>query len=91
MEKEKAPQGGRTSDPSVQIPPYHHIDPFPPAYLSPPGVILSIDVNPACPEVLLRKLYLFHDLRVCLGYVVEGEDAPAELEEEVGAKGDEGP
>ena len=28
---------------------------------------------------------------MCLGYVVEGEDAPAELEEEVCAEGYEGP
>lgn len=39
----------------------------------------------------LGLVNLGHELLVCLRHVVEGEDAPAEAEEEECAEGDEGP
>ncbi len=38
-----------------------------------------------------RLINLLHKLRVCIGHVVEGEDAVAEFEKEEGTEGDEGP
>lgn len=43
------------------------------------------------PQLPLGDLYLAHELVVRLGDVVEGQDAPAEADEQVGAEGDEGP
>lgn len=42
-------------------------------------------------QVSLGLLDLSHELLVRLRHVVEGNDAPAETEEEEGAKGNEGP
>lgn len=42
-------------------------------------------------QLHLCDLDLAHKLVVGLGYVVEGQDAPAEADEQVGAEGDEGP
>lgn len=42
-------------------------------------------------EVLLGQLDFAHQLLVCVGAVVEGQDAPAEADEQVGAERDEGP
>ena len=50
-----------------------------------------VDVDALLPQVLLREVDLDHELLVRLGHVVEGQDAPAEGEEEVGAEGDEDP
>jgi hypothetical protein len=44
------------------------------------------DIDALRAEVFPRLLYLLHEFLVRLGYVVEGEDAPAELEEEVCAE-----
>ena len=35
--------------------------------------------------------YLLHELGMCFRYVIEGEDAPTEAEEKVGAEGDKSP
>lgn len=43
------------------------------------------------PQLPLGDLDLAHELVVGLGDVVEGQDAPAEADEQVGAEGDEGP
>lgn len=43
------------------------------------------------PQLPLGDLDLAHELFVGLGDVVEGQDAPAEADEQVGAEGDEGP
>lgn len=43
------------------------------------------------PQLHLGHLDLAHQLLVRLGGVVEGQDAPAEADEQVGAEGDEGP
>ena len=51
----------------------------------------SIHLNTLLLEFHFRLIDLFHKLLVCIGHVVEGEDAVAEFEEEEGAEGDEGP
>ena len=59
-----------------------------------PGTLSCLvftNIYALCLEVFPRLCYLLHQLRVRLGYVVEGEDSPAELEEEVCAEGDESP
>lgn len=61
------------------------------SFLSPSPRTYLVDVDAPRPEVLLREVDLLHQLLVGLGHVVEGEDAPAEGEEEVGAEGDEDP
>jgi len=48
-------------------------------------------VHPLSLEVNSSLLYLLLDFPVRFWYIVEGEDAVAELEQEVCAKGDEGP
>ena len=53
--------------------------------------LVLTDIDTLGAEVFPCLRYLLHDLPVRLGYVIEGEDAPAELEEKVGAEGDEGP
>lgn len=50
-----------------------------------------VDVDATRAQVFLRQLDLGHDLLVRLGHVVEGQHAPAETEEQVGAEGDEQP
>lgn len=50
-----------------------------------------VDVDALAPQIRAREVDLLHQLGVGGGHVVEGEDAVAELEEEVGAEGDEGP
>lgn len=54
-------------------------------------LIISTNINALGSELCPSLLDLCHQLRVCLRYVVEGEDAPAELEEEVCAEGNERP
>jgi hypothetical protein len=50
-----------------------------------------VHIHTQCPEILLGELDLGHQLLVSLGNIVEGENAPAETEEEKSAKGDESP
>lgn len=50
-----------------------------------------IDLHPLQPQLALRNVDLAHQLRVGLGHVVEGQHAVAELEEQEGAEGNEGP
>lgn len=47
--------------------------------------------NAQLPQLDLGHLDLAHELFVGLGGVVEGQDAPAEADKQVGAEGDEGP
>jgi hypothetical protein len=54
-------------------------------------LIISTNVDALGSELCPCLLDLCHQLRVCLRYVVEGEDAPAELEEKVCAEGNERP
>ena len=54
-----------------------------------PGTV-SIHFHPFPRQVRPRFLYLLHQFVVGLGHVVEGEDAPAGLEEQQAAEGDEG-
>lgn len=50
-----------------------------------------VDIDALGPQIRARNVDLLHQLGVGGRHVVEGEDAVAELEEEVGAEGDEGP
>jgi hypothetical protein len=50
-----------------------------------------VHIHPLAPQVLSRHINLLHQLCVCGWYIVECEDAVAELEEEICAKGDKGP
>jgi hypothetical protein len=50
-----------------------------------------INVNAHGPELFLCVLNFSHQFLVCFWYIVEGEDAVAEFEEKVCAKGYEGP
>ena len=50
-----------------------------------------VDVDALFPEIGPRLVNFAHQFVVCIGHVVEGEDAPAQLEEEVRAKGYNGP
>jgi hypothetical protein len=59
--------------------------------LTPVSCLVLTDIDTLRAEVFPCLCYLLHDLLVRLWYVVEGEYAPAELEEKVGAEGDEGP
>jgi hypothetical protein len=54
-------------------------------------LVVGADVNTLCPKVRTRFFDLRHQFCVCLWHVVEGEDSPAELKEEVCAERDEGP
>lgn len=56
-----------------------------------PGRQHLVNVNAQPPQIRLGHINLLHQLLVRGGDVVEGEDAPAEAEEEHSAKGDEGP
>lgn len=53
--------------------------------------LVLADIDALCAEVLPCLCYLLHEFLVRLWYVVEGEDTPAELEEEVCAERDESP
>jgi hypothetical protein len=57
----------------------------------PPSRLVFANIHALCLKVFPRLGYLLHELLVRVRYVVEGEDSPAELEEEVCAKGNEGP
>ncbi|KAL2279268.1 hypothetical protein FJTKL_13629 [Diaporthe vaccinii] len=65
--------------------------------ISPRCILLSVIGAPLIhgdaqlPQLPLGDLDLAHELVVRLGDVVEGQDAPAEADEQVGAEGDEGP
>jgi hypothetical protein len=50
-----------------------------------------VNSNAELSELNLGLLNLRRELLVCVGDVVEGEDAEAETEEEICAEGDEGP
>lgn len=50
-----------------------------------------VDLHTLSPQISTRQINLLHELCVCLGDIVECEDAESELEEEVGAEGDKGP
>jgi hypothetical protein len=50
-----------------------------------------VDVDAKRAQVFLRQINLGHDLLVRLGNVVEGQNAPAETEEQVSAERDEKP
>lgn len=50
-----------------------------------------VHVNAQLPQIDLGQLNLLHELLVRRGDIVEGEDAPAETEEEERAEGNEGP
>lgn len=52
---------------------------------------VSINFHAFPRQVLPRFLYLLHQFVVGFGHIVKGEDAPAELEEQEAAEGDEGP
>ena len=52
---------------------------------------LLVHINAKSPQVRLGQFDLLHELLVRLGHVVEGEDAPAEAEEEECAERNEGP
>lgn len=52
---------------------------------------ISINFHAFPSQVLPRFLYLLHQFVVGFGHIVKGEDAPAELEEQEAAEGDEGP
>lgn len=52
---------------------------------------LLVHVDAKSPQVRLGQFDLLHELLVRLGHVVEGEDAPAEAEEEECAERYEGP
>jgi len=56
-----------------------------------PSRLIFADIHALCLKIFPRLRYLLHELLVRVGYVVEGEDSPAELEEKVCAEGDEGP
>ena len=51
----------------------------------------SVDIHPLRPQLPPRNLDLPQELLVRFRHIIESEDAPAELEEEVGAEGDESP
>ena len=53
--------------------------------------LVLADIDTLGPQLLSRLLDLGHQLGVRLGHVIERVHAPAELEEEVCAKGNEGP
>jgi hypothetical protein len=55
-------------------------------HLAPKYLIVGANIDTLCPELCSCLLDLCHQLRMRLGYVVEGEDSPAELEEEVCAE-----
>lgn len=64
--------------------------------ISPRRILLFVPTplihgDPQLPQLPLGDLDLAHELVVRLGDVVEGQDAPAEADEQVGAEGDEGP
>ena len=50
-----------------------------------------VDVDTQLAQILLGQVNLLHQLLVRLGNVVEGQNAPAQTEEERGAEGDESP
>lgn len=50
-----------------------------------------VDINTELAQVRLGQVNLLHQLLVRLGDVVEGQDAPAQAEEEQGTEADEGP
>lgn len=52
---------------------------------------LSIDVDAELSQIRLGHVDLAHEFLVRLGDIVEGQDAPAEPEQEKGAEGDESP
>lgn len=56
-----------------------------------PGGGISINFHAFPRQILPRFLYLLHQLVVGFGHIVKGEDAPAELEQQEAAEGDEGP
>jgi hypothetical protein len=62
-----------------------------PPYSSCAPALIFAHVHSLRAEVFPCLGYLLHNLGVCLWYIVEGEDAPAKLEEKVCAEGDEGP
>jgi hypothetical protein len=68
--------------------------PVPCAYLeitpTPPTNAL-VNSNALGPEFSLRLLDLAHQFLVCVGYIVESEDAVTEFEEEVCAERHKGP
>lgn len=54
-------------------------------------VAYLVDVHALGPQIRPRKINLLHEFCVCLGYIVEREDAVPELEKEVGTEGDKSP
>jgi hypothetical protein len=56
-----------------------------------PIPLVLADIHPLSLQILPRLLYLLLDFLVRLRYVVECEDAPAELKEEVCAEGNQAP
>ena len=56
-----------------------------------PSRLVFANIHALCLKVFPLLRYLLHELLVRVGYVIEGEDSPAELEEKVCAEGDEGP
>jgi hypothetical protein len=53
--------------------------------------VIGANIDTLCPECCSCLLNLCHQFRMRLGYIVEGEDSPAELEEKVCAERDECP
>jgi hypothetical protein len=45
-----------------------------------------VDLHALCPQISPRQINLLHELCVCLGDIVECEDAESEFEEEIGAE-----
>lgn len=52
---------------------------------------LCRNINPLLPQIHFRLINLLHQFLIRVGNIVECEDSEAEFEEEVCAKGDEGP
>lgn len=54
-------------------------------------LIIGTNVNALSPKLCSCLLDLSHQFRMRVRYVIEGEDSPAELEQKICAKRDEGP
>jgi len=50
-----------------------------------------VNLHTLSPQISPRQINLLHEFCVCLGNVVECENAEAEFEKEIGTEGNEGP